>query len=136
MMLKFKLPVLIAAVLGFVLVGSASAEAQVMSGRGIHEQFSRQVNCLAEIERLELIVQTLEAQREALINCNENGQVFDGNGCVDLADLEGDWNPDPTKPGTLRFIDILNNQSGSTITVVRGRDGADAVCPDGYEEVQ
>lgn len=110
------------------------ATAQEVSGRGIIADAAREVNCISEISRLEVVVAQLEAQRDALINCNENGQVFDGTTCVDLFPPQADWRPTPAVPSTLHFLDINNIQIGSTITVIRGRDGNTPICPPGYEE--
>lgn len=98
---------------------------------------------MAEIERLTVLVQTLETRREEMITCNENGKVFagvgepgaDADGCVDLDPLAARWDS-LSNPSALHFEDSDGDPVGSTITVTRGRDGNDAVCPPtGYREV-
>ena len=117
------------------LTAASSALAQSVSGRGVDNRAMGQVNCLAEVERQQLIVQNLTAQRDAMLDCNENGQVYDGSDCVDLEPLVAQWRASgPGDPGILEFFDD-DGQVGGEITVIQGRDGEDAECPSGYEDV-
>jgi hypothetical protein len=116
--------------------------AQSFSGRGVDSRSMREVTCVAEIERLSVLVQALETRREEMITCNENGKVFagvgepgaDADGCIDLDPLTASWDS-LQNPTELHFEDFENTQVGSTITVTRGRDGDGAACPPDYREV-
>lgn len=102
----------------------------------------REVTCVAEIDRLIVLVQTLETRREEMITCNENGKVFagvgeagaDADGCIDLDPLTARWNS-LSNPSALHFEDFEGDQVGPTITVTRGRDGDGGTCPPDYREV-
>lgn len=135
------------AVFAATLCAASAAQAQMFSGRGVDSRAMGEVSCIAEIERLEITVQYLEAQRDAMIDCNEDGMVFagvgepgaDADGCVDLTPLTAVWldtsdNVNPSNPDTLHFVDDFGNQQPvPAITVIRGNDGANATCPTGYD---
>ena len=129
---------------GFAVMVSFAASAQERSGRGINEGAARQVDCLSEITQLETIIATIRAQRAVLIACNEDRMVFagvgapgaDGRGCVEMAQLDHEWNPNADNPDTLVFVDGNTEVPDVNVNVIRGEDGRDAVdCPAGYEPI-
>lgn len=129
----------------FMAVGVAHA--QNLSGRGVDSRAAGEVSCLAEVERLEVIVYNLEALREAMIECNERGAVYagqdsalwppeaDADGCVPLGTLTANWLPNPGAPDDLEFEDPISGDTHPRIDVIRGEDGADATCPPDHESV-
>ena len=125
------------------LTAASSVYAQSVSGRGVDNRAMGQVSCLAEVERQQLIVQNLTAKRDAMLDCNAKGMVFggvgepgaDADGCFDLEPLVAKWvDSGPADPGKLKFSDN-DGPVGSDITVIQGRDGKDAECPDGYDPI-
>jgi len=130
------------AVMTTALFISSVSYAQSLSARGVDSRAMREVTCVAEVDRLTVLVQILETRREDMIECNENGKVFagidepgaDAEGCIDLDPLAARWNS-LSNPSSLHFENSEDTQVGSTITVVRGQDGNGAACPPDYREV-
>lgn len=102
--------------------------AQSMSGRGINNQAVIQADCIAEVARLESTVSSLETFYGNLQSCNDQGMVFDGNGCVDLVGLDHEWLPNAANPTQLVLKDGTTELA--RIDVVRGRNGHDATAAD------
>lgn len=123
---------LIVAVVILATVFTPNAWSQSFSGRGVDQGAMGQVACVSEIERLETILITLKQNKQAHLDCNEQGQVYDGDGCVDVQPLRAAWDSLET-PTQLRFNDIHGERVGETVNVdPRARDGQPGECPSGY----
>lgn len=136
-MLKVNFKVmLIVAIAIIAMVFAINAWSQSFSGRGVDQSEMGQVACVSEIERLETILITLKQNKQAHLDCNEQGQVYDGDGCVDVQPLRAAWD-DLEMPTELRFNNIHGDPVGETVSVSpRGRDGQPGECPTGYVDVE
>lgn len=117
----------------FAFVWPQTAYGQQFSSRGISSQGQAEVACISEIERLRVEVEALRARRDAIMDCNDAGQVYDGTGCQPIANnFTARWSPSAANPSSLSFYDGGTLVAGP-ITVTRGDDGSHSGCPPGME---
>lgn len=129
-MFKHATYILLSAIL--VTFGAANVSAQQTSAQGLGGDVIKESACVEELTRVQEQLDNLENFAGQLESCNEQGQLFNGSSCVDIAELSHEWIPNANNP--LQLVLYSNGVEVKRVDVIKGHDGfsqTSADCPAG-----